>query len=172
MNHQRLHQKLVEYEGEKRFVYCDLCGHWLHECQDEREEFLFSLTPSPFMTKDLENKEARFFADSGICPGGKATIGHGRNIDERGGMGVSATESGLLMGNDLERIATKLSLAFLWWVALDNVRQEVLVSMAYQLGVDDLTDDHGYPNMLRAVGEGNFHTASVEMLTTRRRVKA
>jgi lysozyme len=69
------------------------------------------------------------------CTAGRLTIGVGRNLDDRG---ISETEAFMLLDNDIGDCWTRLS-ANLPWVAdaPENV-QEVLVNMAFNLGMDGL----------------------------------
>lgn len=89
---------------------------------------------------------------------GKLTIGVGRNLTDRG---LSPDEVNYLLNNDIHiatQDAKKLVPAF---DKLDDVRQEVLVNMAFNLGLDRLG---GFKKFLAAVNAGNFAKASVEML--------
>ncbi|MFV1943497.1 glycoside hydrolase family protein [Pseudomonas luteola] len=89
---------------------------------------------------------------------GKLTIGVGRNLDDRG---LSADEIQLILRNDIDiatRICQKLIPTF---DQLDDVRQEVLVNMAFNLGQIRLA---GFKKFLAAVAAGNFDLASDEML--------
>lgn len=89
---------------------------------------------------------------------GKLTIGVGRNLTDRG---LSADEVNYLLSNDINistQDAKKLVPGF---DNLDDVRQEVLVNMAFNLGLDRL---RGFKKFLSAVNSGDFAKASVEML--------
>ena len=67
---------------------------------------------------------------------GYLTIGIGRLIDKRKGGGISEEEAIYLLANDINKIAAKLDIALPWWKGLDEVRRVVLMSMAFQMGVD------------------------------------
>lgn len=69
------------------------------------------------------------------CPTGWYTIGYGRNLDING---ISADEAELMLDNDLERAKLGAQQAVPGWFDLDDVRQEVLVEMAYQMGAGNL----------------------------------
>lgn len=76
------------------------------------------------------------------------TIGIGRNIDSRGGRGLSDDEIDLMFQNDLKeniRIATSYFPAF---QGLSDARKYVLVSMAHQLGEKGL---NGFVSLKQAL---------------------
>lgn len=88
---------------------------------------------------------------------GKLTIGFGRNLDD---VGISRAEAKHLLANDLETIRKHLSTRS-WWPQDEPVRQDVLVTMGYQLGVRGLS---GFRLMLKAVDRREWRTAALEML--------
>ena len=88
---------------------------------------------------------------------GRLTIGFGRNLD---GVGLSRAESQHLLANDVATIRENLS-ARSWWPQEEPVRQDVLVTMAYQLGVRGLS---GFRLMIKAVDRRDWRTAALEML--------
>lgn len=92
---------------------------------------------------------------------GFLTIGIGRMIDARKGGGITRNEALYLLGNDIDRIEAALDADVPWWRHLDDVRQRVLVDMAFNLGVSGLLD---FANALGAAARGDFNTAAIEML--------
>ena len=88
---------------------------------------------------------------------GKLTIGYGRNLDD---VGLSRAEALHLLANDVQAIREHLS-AQPWWPQEEPVRQDVLVTMAYQMGVRGLL---GFTKMLAAVNRCHWNTAALEML--------
>ena len=91
---------------------------------------------------------------------GYLTIGIGRLIDKRKGGGISEDEAIYLLANDINRIAAKLDVALPWWRGLDEVRQVVLASMAYQMGVGGLVS---FTRTLKAVEERRYVDAGASM---------
>ena len=85
------------------------------------------------------------------------------------------TESGLVPAMDyealaeewlmreLEEVASGLN-ELLWFRALDNVRQGVLIEMAYNLGMAGLM---GFRNMIAAIQEGNWVEAKIQGLDSK-----
>ena len=63
---------------------------------------------------------------------GLLTIGIGRNLDE---VGLSNDEALLLLQNDIERVRCELNQALPWWVKLGEVREAVMISLGFNLGV-------------------------------------
>lgn len=89
---------------------------------------------------------------------GKLTIGVGRNLTDRG---LSADEVNYLLSNDINIATQDAKKLVPGFDKLDDVRQEVLVNMAFNLGLARLG---GFKKFLSAVNAGNFAKASVEML--------
>jgi lysozyme len=94
------------------------------------------------------------------CPAGYITIGVGRNIDPNGGLGLSEDEIDYLLKNDIERCYRELD-RFSWFMDLDQVRQEALVNMCFNLGFTRLTK---FTSMMAAVAVGNYPMAATEAL--------
>lgn len=95
---------------------------------------------------------------------GFLTIGVGRLIDYRKGGGISQDEAMYLLENDLKRIRTMLDSEISWWRQLDEVRQAVIISMAFQLGVFGLLQ---FRQTLDAVKAGDYKTAAEQMRRSR-----
>jgi lysozyme len=62
---------------------------------------------------------------------GKLTIGVGRNLDD---VGISQEEEELFLSNDIERARILASSLVRNWDALGEIRQRVLIDMAFNLG--------------------------------------
>ena len=92
------------------------------------------------------------------------TIGVGRLIDERKGGRLSDAEIDMLLDNDIASCIAALSDALPWFAKLDEVRQAVLISMAFQLGVAGLLK---FQITLGSVETGDYATAGDEMLQSR-----
>ena len=93
-----------------------------------------------------------------ICPAGKLTIGVGRNLEA---VGITEEEALYLFRNDLGRVRAALDKRLSWWRRLDDVRQAVLISMAFQLGPGGLL---GFRRLLAALEAGQWAEAAREML--------
>ncbi|WP_211826833.1 glycoside hydrolase family protein [Kistimonas asteriae] len=92
---------------------------------------------------------------------GKLTIGIGRNLDD---MGLTEEEARCLLANDIRRVKDELNRCFPWIADLDRVRQEVLINMAFNLGLPRLCT---FRNMLTALRDGDYLRAADEMLDSR-----
>jgi len=92
---------------------------------------------------------------------GKLTIGVGRNIED---VGISKNEAMVLLENDLKKVIGQLNDKIPWWTRLDSVRQEVLINMAFNLGINGLL---GFKNTLTAIAEGRYKDASKGMLDSK-----
>lgn len=89
------------------------------------------------------------------------TIGWGRLIDARRGGGISRAEAEMLLDNDIAAKTAELRAALPWIDQLDEPRREVLINMAFNLGVPGLL---GFKLTLRYVREGDYDLAAREML--------
>lgn len=91
------------------------------------------------------------------------TIGVGRLIDKRKGGGITPEESAYLLANDIARKSADLDRRLPWWRELDSARQGVLLSMAFQMGVDGLLE---FKNTLAMVKAGKYDEAAKGMLSS------
>lgn len=93
------------------------------------------------------------------------TIGIGRLIDKRKGGGITRAEALYLLDNDIARVVAALSRQP-WWAAVkdDEVRRNVIISMAFQMGVEGLL---GFVNTLRAVSERRWKDAAAGMAASK-----
>ena len=89
------------------------------------------------------------------------TIGIGRLIDARKGGGITKEESSYLLNNDIRRKTAELKAAIPWFGKLDEVRQGVLLNMAFQMGTEGLLK---FKNTLRMVESGQYDAAASGML--------
>ena len=98
------------------------------------------------------------------CPSGRYTIGYGRNIDVASGKGITIEEAESLLANDITRIQNHLFRSFPVYGELNEVRQTVLVSMAYNMGMKGLM---GFKKMLKAITVYDYETAADEMIDSK-----
>lgn len=91
------------------------------------------------------------------------TIGVGHLIDKRRGGRISARISELILNEDIDAATTELDKRIPWWRKLDEVRQAVLLGMAFQMGIDGLL---GFKNTLRMVESGDYDAAGKGMLNS------
>lgn len=95
------------------------------------------------------------------CTQGKQTIGVGRNLDD---LGISEDEAMFMLDNDLARIETELEKNIPMLSGLSDNRKIVLMNMAFNLGISRLLQ---FKNMLGALAQHDYKTASEEMLNSR-----
>lgn len=120
------------------------------------------------MNKAKLTKELR--RDEGVVPFayedhlGNLTIGVGRLIDKRKGGGLSDDEIDYLLSNDIDRFEKQVIDALPWYGRLDDVRQRVLVNMAFNMGVGGLL---GFKNTLAMVERGDYAGAAKGMLASK-----
>lgn len=92
---------------------------------------------------------------------GKLTLGIGRNLEDKG---ITEQEALFMLNNDVDYFYKKITKELPWIKNLDDTRQNVLVNMAFNLGVSGL---FSFKNMLAAVATCNFKLASEEMLNSK-----
>lgn len=120
------------------------------------------------MDKKQLTKELR--RDEGVVPFayqdhlGYWTIGVGRLIDKKKGGGLSDAEIDFLLSNDIDRFEKQIIDALPWYGSLDDVRQRVLVNMAFNMGIAGLL---GFKNTLAMVERGDYAGAAKGMLASK-----
>ncbi|AQN32323.1 lysozyme [Pseudoalteromonas phage PHS21] len=92
---------------------------------------------------------------------GKLTLGVGRNLIDKG---ITEQEALFMLNNDVDYFYRKLSKKLTWFKTLDDARQNVLVNMAFNLGIAGLMS---FKKMLLACEHGNFKIAATEMLNSK-----
>jgi lysozyme len=85
----------------------------------------------------------------------------GRNLEDRG---ISREESAYLLLNDVRAMEQGLICALPWFSQLDDVRQRVLLDMAFNLGVQGLLE---FRRTLEAVRSGRYQQAAGMMLESK-----
>jgi len=95
------------------------------------------------------------------CTGGKLTVGVGRNLED---VGISRSEAQFMLENDIIRVMKQMDESVPFWRELSEVRQLVLLDMAFNLGVFGLTK---FQNTLALLEAGEYEAASEEMLNSR-----
>lgn len=88
---------------------------------------------------------------------GKWTIGIGRNLTDRG---ITRDEALHMLDNDISGCEEDLDRELPWWRQLNEIRQEVLCEMCFNLGIRGLL---GFKNMLAAARNGDYLGASRHM---------
>lgn len=89
---------------------------------------------------------------------GHLTIGVGRNLDT---MGLSDDEIYYLLKNDIRRCETELDNSFRWYKDLDQVRQEAMINLCFNLGITRLRK---FKLALRAMEVKDYEDASENFL--------
>ena len=116
------------------------------------------------MSSDLHNQLTRH---EGLrlkpyrCTSGKLTIGIGRNLDDSG---ISEREAELMLENDILKLFAVLPGKIDFFNELDKVRADILVNMAFNMGVNGLLK---FKKMLTAIDDGYFTRAAAEMLDSK-----
>ena len=95
------------------------------------------------------------------CPKGKLTIGYGRNLEDNG---ITIHEAEKMLETDLLNIKLELVDNIKFFHNLDDIRQNVLIEMAYQMGTPKLLN---FKNTLKFMEKKDFINASKEMLNSK-----
>jgi lysozyme len=97
---------------------------------------------------------------------GKRTIGYGHNLDAiplawiNDLTVLTEQQADDILHFDEHTVVTHITATFSWFLALDPVRQGVIINMGFNMGVPRLS---GFHNMIRAVADGNWVQAAAEM---------
>ncbi|GDX76038.1 lysozyme [Cyanobium sp.] len=95
------------------------------------------------------------------CTAGKLTIGVGRNLEDRG---ITRDESAMLLLNDIGAMETEVLRALPWVTQLNEVRQRVLVDMAFNMGLVGLLN---FKRTLATIQAGHYQQAATMMLDSK-----
>ena len=97
-----------------------------------------------------------------LCSAGYETIGVGRNIADSG-LGLSDDEIDYLLENDITRCRKELE-TYSWFSDLDEVRQDALINMCFNLGLSRLAN---FKNALASMEIGAYADAAEHFLDSR-----
>ena len=98
-----------------------------------------------------------------VCTAGYETIGVGRNISESG-LGLTDEEINILLMNDIERVKKELSSSFSWFVDLDEIRQNAIIDMCFNLGLSRLNQ---FVKALDGMASKDYDKAADEFMDSR-----
>tara|TARA_B100000780_G_C20934667_1_gene372633 strand:- start:116 stop:532 length:417 start_codon:yes stop_codon:yes gene_type:complete len=98
-----------------------------------------------------------------VCSAGYETIGVGRNIAESG-LGLSDDEVEYLLANDIARVRQELTNEYDWFDDLDDVRQDAMIDISFNLGQTRL---RLFKNSLNAMRSGYYRAAANEFMDSR-----
>jgi lysozyme len=119
---------------------------------------------TPYLMADLEHDEgfrAQPYQDTlGVWTNG---CGHTQGVDESTPP-VTLAQARAQLAATVTAVMHDLDLALPWWRSLNDVRQDVLVNMAFNLGVRGLLR---FTHTLAAIRGGCFGLASAGMLGSR-----
>lgn len=94
---------------------------------------------------------------------GHQTIGYGRNLDDRG---ITQEEALMLLRHDIDRTMEQLLDQAPWIASLDQIRREVLINMAFNMGTG-IEGLMGFRRMIANIWAEDWEGASREMLDSR-----
>ena len=98
------------------------------------------------------------------CSENKITIGVGRNVDKSGGLGLSDDEIDYLLQNDIDRVSVELDSEYGWFDDLDDVRQDAMIDISFNLGQTRL---RAFKKALAAMDEGDWGEAADQFMDSR-----
>ncbi len=91
---------------------------------------------------------------------GKLTLGIGRNLEDKG---ITEQEALFMLNNDADYFYKKITKELPWIVNLNDARQNVLVNMAFNLGIRGLLT---FKMTLSLIEYGDYDNAATEMLNS------
>jgi len=95
------------------------------------------------------------------CSAGKLTIGVGRNLDD---VGITKEEALYLLAADIYRVEKEAITNFAWYVFISQARQDVVLSMIFNLGLEGFKQ---FKNLISALENQNYGMAAEEMLNSK-----
>lgn len=106
---------------------------------------------------------------------GKLTIGYGHNLEAkplpwlRTSTSIPKKVAELILDMDVDDALHSLDVYLPWWRTLDDVREQVLAEMAFNMGVDDDPRNglDSFKNTLMAIRQGNWLEAKEGMLNSK-----
>jgi lysozyme len=106
---------------------------------------------------------------------GKLTIGYGHNLEAkplswlRASSPIPKKVAELILDMDVDDALHSLDVYLPWWRTLDDVREQVLAEMAFNMGVDDDPRNglDSFKNTLLAIREGRWREAQEGMLNSK-----
>lgn len=98
------------------------------------------------------------------CSASKITVGVGRNIDPKGGIGLSDDEIDYLLQNDINRVVAELESEYDWFAGLDQVRQDAMIDISFNLGQTRL---RAFKNALAGMASGDWNEAADQFMDSR-----
>ena len=99
-----------------------------------------------------------------FCTSGKLTIGVGRNIDPKGGIGLSPREITYLLQNDVDRVEQELINYIPWVEHMDWQRMDALVNICFNLGLPRLLK---FKKALAAMEAEDYNLAAIEFMDSK-----
>lgn len=91
---------------------------------------------------------------------GVATIGWGRNLEDKG---LADDEAEFLLANDIDDVLRDCETLF-FWDGLDDVRRQVIANMVFNMGLNGVL---GFNNMIAAIDRKDYDRAAKEMLDSK-----
>ena len=95
------------------------------------------------------------------CSASKITVGVGRNVDPEGGIGLSDDEVDYLLQNDIDRVVSELDSEYDWFAGLDDVRQDAMIDISFNLGQTRL---RAFKNALAGMASGDWNEAADQFM--------
>lgn len=106
-----------------------------------------------------EGRRRRLYKDTASPP--KWSVGVGRNIEDRG---LRDDEIDLMLSNDIDEAVSIARALVVNFDKLDDVRQEVVTNMAFNLGMTRLG---GFKQFIGALLRFDFQRATTEMMDSK-----
>lgn len=118
---------------------------------------------------NLDRLKSQLVQHEGFVPAayqdsqGFLTIGVGRLIDERRGGGITKDEALYLLANDIHK-AESLAAQYLWYAELDEVRQNVICELIFNMGPGRFA---GFKKAIAAIEQQDWKEAAAQLLDSK-----
>lgn len=94
------------------------------------------------------------------CTAGRLTVGIGWNLDA----GVSWELALMVLRSQIAELKRQLTARYRWFQGLNEARQAVVVSMAFQMGIAGFA---GFKTTISLIEQGKYAAAATQMLTSK-----
>lgn len=94
---------------------------------------------------------------------GHYTVGIGRNLDKKGGNGLSPDEMLYLLRNDIKKCQNSLQ-KYDWFLKQNTPRKDALIELCFNMGINRLLK---FKNTIRFLGEENYQEAANHLMNSK-----
>lgn len=160
-------EELVRHEGLRLKPYKCSANSWTIGVGRNLDDIGISGSEALVLLKHdiARNKDVRFKPTVRFKPAGLSNclgyINYGRDLET---VGISEAEAMMMLRNDIARVKQELKDRVIFYLSLSEKRQEVLINMCFNLGINRLLK---FKRMFAAIDRADYPEAGREMLDSR-----